>query len=100
MKTVTIVVLDYSNADVDIIHHAPQQENTDGYEKWLATHCNYNPDEIGGFVNDVNDKDQIENDWGEYERPNIICIMNESAILEIVASALKASLCLSPCQIL
>ena len=48
--TVTIVVLDYSNADVDIIHHAPQQENTDGYEKWLATHCNYNPDEISFMI--------------------------------------------------
>lgn len=45
---------------------------------YMSEPDNYNPDEIGDFVDDVNDKNQIQNDWDEYERPNIICIMNES----------------------
>lgn len=46
-KDVTIIILDYGNSDVDIIHHAPV---LDDYQNWLSTHCQYNPDNIAWMV--------------------------------------------------
>ena len=41
----TIAVLDYSTADVDIISGAPNM-NDEEAEQWLIEHCGYNPDNI------------------------------------------------------
>ena len=46
-KDVTIIILDYGNSDVDIIHHTPV---LDDYQNWLSTHCQYNPDNIAWMV--------------------------------------------------
>lgn len=41
----TIAVLDYSLAEVDIISNAPEM-NDEETEQWLIEHCGYNPDNI------------------------------------------------------
>ena len=47
MKTVTIIILDYSSADVDIIHNVPIQND---YDVYVSTTLNYDLDNIHYMV--------------------------------------------------
>lgn len=49
----TIIVLDYSVADVHIIHNVPDQED---FDKFLKFNCNYRLDQIAYMVVDAKKK--------------------------------------------
>ena len=52
----TIIILNYANAEVDIIHNVPKQKD---YDEYVETTLNYNLDEISYMV--VEDKLIIPN---------------------------------------
>lgn len=45
---------------------------------YMSEPSDYNPDNIDDYVNQVKDDDEDNNIDNSYEKPNIICIMNES----------------------
>ena len=49
-KTMRIVVLDFSNSDVDIIDEIPYMEDSDAIENYLVERLQYNTDEINWMV--------------------------------------------------
>ncbi len=45
---------------------------------YMSTPNNYNPDELQNYVDNVVDKSNEDHPQDSYQKPNIICIMNES----------------------